>query len=207
MADQALLKGFFARQPGHGDWPIDPEEACIKHAAFLKLWVPMGYTKPQARAAWKGAFPKMPASDVNALITGTVEARKWLRRKQSNMKTGGKTHPIIKDLLKSLYGKNIAEPGSSASPKGHIEKSASSSASPKGQEPTAKADSQESASSLRRLSTKTCPIMIAEPETAECPQARGLEILSVSSAALTTAASSQGVVAAQGQRWPRSQGR
>ncbi|CAE6972322.1 unnamed protein product [Symbiodinium sp. CCMP2592] len=98
---KAVLKGFFTRQPAKADWPSDPEEACIKHASFLKLWCPMGCSKPQSRAAWKGAFPRLPEGDMNAMINGVAEARKWLNRKHRNQKTGDRTHPIIRDLTQS----------------------------------------------------------------------------------------------------------
>ena len=53
---RAVVKGFFQSQPGKAEWPGDPEEACIKHSSFLKLWLPMGLSKPKSREAWKGAF-------------------------------------------------------------------------------------------------------------------------------------------------------
>ena len=61
---RAILKGIFQKQPVKADWPSDPEEACIKHSAFLKLWCPMGFSKPQSRAAWKGAFPRLADGDM-----------------------------------------------------------------------------------------------------------------------------------------------
>ena len=107
---RAVLKGFFQSQPGKADWPADPEEACIKHASFLKLWWQMALSKPKSREAWKGAFPKMSPGDMNAMISGVAEARKWLGRKQRNLKTGDRTHPIIRDLMKSLEASNGSSP-------------------------------------------------------------------------------------------------
>ena len=78
---RAILKGIFQKQP-----VSDPEEACVKHSAFLKLWCPMGFSKPQSRAAWKGAFPRLADGDMNAMINGGAEARKWLSRKHRKPK-------------------------------------------------------------------------------------------------------------------------
>ena len=107
---RAVVKGFFQSQPGKAEWPGDPEEACIKHSSFLKLWLPMGLSKPKSREAWKGAFPKMSQGDMNAMISGVAEARKWLGRKQRNLKTGDRTHPIIRDLMGSLEASNGSSP-------------------------------------------------------------------------------------------------
>lgn len=198
---KAVLKGFFARQPAKADWPADPEEACIKHASFLKLWCPMGFSKPQSREAWKGAFPKMAAGDINAMLQGTAEARKWLGRKWRNLKTGDRTHPIIKDLLHSLNNEqgtnNVNSPKgrpSTSSPKGRpsLDQPGKPESSLRDEPETAAEESQSS--SLRRLNTKTsrCPILVAEAEPAMAVM--DVEVVSVTSTALT--ASSKGVLSA-----------
>lgn len=183
---RAVVKGFFQSQPGKAEWPGDPEEACIKHSNFLKIWLPMGLSKPKSREAWKGAFPKMSQGDMNAMISGVAEARKWLGRKQRNLKTGDRTHPIIRDLMGSLEASNGSSPTGkgrrSTSPKGQ----AGSNSSPKG--PESQEQSQEQGSLAWR-----CPILLAEEE--EPAMAVDVEIVSVTSTAVT--ASSKGVVPAQ----------
>ncbi|CAE7648103.1 unnamed protein product [Symbiodinium sp. CCMP2592] len=198
---KAVLKGFFTRQPAKADWPSDPEEACIKHASFLKLWCPMGFSKPQCRASWKGAFPRLPEGDMNAMINGVAEARKWLNRKHRNQKTGDRTHLIIRDLMVALFGSGGSSPKGqtstsrrSTSPRGPAAKSSTVESSPRG--PAAKSSAVESAEdsqtstkgSLRRLNTKS-PIIFVE----QAANAVDADAVSVSSTAIT--ASSKGVLA------------
>ena len=195
---RAILKGIFQKQPVKADWPSDPEEACIKHSAFLKLWCPMGFSKPQSRAAWKGAFPRLADGDMNAMINGVAEARKWLSRKHRNQKTCDRTHPIIRDLMSCLFG--------ASSPKGQARRStsprgqAAKSSSPKGpRSPSRPVESQEDSQassmrkqgSLRRLNTKS-PIIFVQAAEAADP-----EVVSVISSSTAVTASSKGVVAAK----------
>ena len=151
---RAVVKGFFQSQPGKADWPGDPEEACIKHSNFLKLWLPMGLSKPKSREAWEGAFPKMSPGDMNAIIGGVAEARKWLGRKQRNLKTGDRTHPIISD---GVPGGQQWQQSDRKGPKEHqSERTGRKQQQPSPKGPESQEQSQEQGSLPWR-----CPILLA----------------------------------------------
>ena len=91
----AVIKGFFTNTCSAIDWPQDPEDACIKHAEFLKVWIPYSFSEPDAREAWKEALPRMSRTNRNAIVNSIAEAREWLGKTWKNLKTGEK-HPILK---------------------------------------------------------------------------------------------------------------
>ena len=149
---------------------------------------------PQSRAAWKGAFPRVPEGDVNAMINGVAEARKWLSRMHRNQKTGDRTHPII-CLMLALFGGNSSPKGQGRRSTSPNKGQAGTSSSPKGPGPSlvverreSQEDSQASSlqrqGSLRRLNTKMCPIIVAQAAEAADP-----EVVNV-----TSTASSKSVV-------------
>ena len=65
--------------------------------------MPYAFNKPDAKEAWKEAFPSMPAAARDGIVNKCGEARKWLGRKWRNMKTGEKKHRMVKELMASLF--------------------------------------------------------------------------------------------------------
>ena len=77
MAEKAaaLVKAFFPN-PSPKEWPANPEEACIKHSHFLKLWLVEKLNKKTARNAWKTACNgKLTIAEINSILNCIAEIR------------------------------------------------------------------------------------------------------------------------------------
>ena len=182
----ALIKGCFPTRCSASDWPEGPEEACIKHAEFLRLWMPYAFNKPDAREAWKEAFPSMPAAARDGIVNKCGEARKWLGRKWRNMKTGEKTHPKVKELMASVFKEETTpkrsickEPAKGSSP------SAKPAEAMAKQLPVAEGEEkpEEACTPTKGLRSKTSPVIcMVMREDVDCNEAE--EVLSVSSASV-----------------------
>ena len=145
--------------------------------------MPYAFSKPDAREAWKEAFPSMPAAARDGIVNKCGEARKWLGRKWRNMKTGEKTHPIVKDLLASIFKeesnptlkRSVKEPAKGSSPK-------ASEAKAKQLPVEEEEEPEEACTPSKRLRCKTSPVIMVMPEAMDCNDAE--EVLSVSSASV-----------------------
>ena len=106
MAEKAaaLVKAFFPN-PSPKEWPANPEEACIKHSHFLKLWLVEKLNKKTARNAWKTACNgKLTIAKINSILNCIAEIRHFALRKWRNMKTGEKTHPSVLEVMATMRG-------------------------------------------------------------------------------------------------------
>ena len=98
-----VLKGYLS-QKAVEEWPEDPMSACLANGLFLEHWFQLEHTKPQTRACIQEAFPGLQPGKAKKLLDGIGEARNFLKKKWSNMKTGDKTPPALISLMQRLFG-------------------------------------------------------------------------------------------------------
>ena len=99
----AVLKGCMTEAQARA-WPLDPQSACKGYASFVKQYLSMGeHTKPETKAALKIAFPGLTEPESKKLLNGFNDVKNFLKKKWKNLKSGGKTDPILLSLMKALY--------------------------------------------------------------------------------------------------------
>ena len=89
-----ILKGYLSEKAAE-EWPEDALSACLSNGLFFEHWLQMEHTKPQTRAAIKEAFPGLQPAKAKKILDGIGEARNFLKKKWSNLKTGDKTPPAL----------------------------------------------------------------------------------------------------------------
>ena len=98
-----ILKGYLSEKAAE-EWSDDPCTACTSNGLFLEHWLQLEHTKPETRAAIKEAFPGLQPAKAKKFLEGIGEARNFLKKKWSNLKTGDKTPPALMALMQHLFG-------------------------------------------------------------------------------------------------------
>lgn len=139
MAALPLQKGESAEEPGTRlqkslaavirgcipncspeDFPADPETGCKNMATFLNVWFPVTNNKVSIeRNAFAEACNRLKAAEVKQIVANIHAYRSWLKMKKKNMKTGGRTDPMIRMLMNTVTGcheQNDSQESSQAKP-------------------------------------------------------------------------------------------
>ena len=80
----AMVKGFLP-QISLNDFPVEPEKACEKLPLFLPCWLKRfgKISKPDSRAAFRIAAPKLGTAERDTIIDNLNSHRKFLLKKPS----------------------------------------------------------------------------------------------------------------------------
>ena len=80
----AMVKGFLP-QISLDDFPVEPEKACEKLPLFLPCWLKRfgKISKPDSRAAFRIAAPKLGTAERDTIINNLNSHRKFLLKKPS----------------------------------------------------------------------------------------------------------------------------
>ena len=91
------------------NWSADPEQACIRHGAFLQLLLKESLTKAQVQHIFTAASKKLEKSESKMIAGCVMETKKWVVKKFQNMKTGAKTNPKVLQLMHAVFGTKTHE--------------------------------------------------------------------------------------------------
>ena len=99
----AMVKGFLPKI-SLDDFPVEPEKACEKLPLFLPCWLKRfgKISKPDARAAFKIAAPKLGTAERDSIIEHLITYRKFLVKKQANLESGERTDVHVLSVLKQM---------------------------------------------------------------------------------------------------------
>ena len=108
----AMVKGFLPKI-SLDDFPVEPEKACEKLPLFLPCWLKRfgKISKPDARAAFKIAAPKLGTAERDSIIEHLITYRKFLVKKQANLKSGERTDVHVLSVLKQMESMQQGVPG------------------------------------------------------------------------------------------------
>ena len=169
MAEKAaaLVKALFPHPSPKGR-PANPEEACVTHSHFLKLWLVERLNKKTATSAWKtDCNGKLTVAEINLILNCIAEIRHFPLRKWRNMKTGENTHPSVLEVMATMRGQQPGKgtPEKKQPGKGTPEKKKSNpkkmAALPVAQTETVE---PENWTPTKRLPSKTSPILMVSAE-------------------------------------------
>lgn len=102
----ALIRGSIPNCSAE-DFPANPEEGCKRMATFLNLWYPVTSNKVlMERNAFAQACNRLKAAEIRQIVANIHSYRSWLLKKKNNMKTGGRTDPLLMMLIKTVTEKS-----------------------------------------------------------------------------------------------------
>lgn len=107
----AMVKGFLPKI-SLDDFPVEPEKACANLPLFLPCWLKKfgKISKPDARAVFRIAAPKLGTAERDSIINNLNTYRKFLTKKLANLKSGERTDAHVLCVLKQMESMQAGAP-------------------------------------------------------------------------------------------------